>query len=202
MIKRCGTCGTEKPMSDFPKHRTDASGYYANCRACKSLEAKRYRASNIKKVRQRSLDWNRKNQEKARSNGAKWRDKNAEKRIEDWKRWAANNRDKRAEYRRLNSARSLAHTRARQARKLMATPKWATPFFMEEAYVLAKLRTKMLGYQWDVDHIVPLKSSLVCGLHVEYNLQVIPEIENLKKGNRWWPDMPDDRSPVINCAIL
>lgn len=38
--------------------------------------------------------------------------------------------------------------------------------------------------------IVPLKSALVCGLHVEHNLQVIPKTENLKKFNSVWPGMP------------
>ena len=62
---------------------------------------------------------------------------------------------------------------------------------MEEAYHLARMRTEMLGLEWDVDHIVPLKNPIVCGLHVESNLQVIPELENIRKGNRRWPDMPD-----------
>ena len=48
----------------------------------------------------------------------------------------------------------------------------------------------MLGFKWEVDHIVPLQSKLVCGLHVHNNLQVITALENIKKHNKVWPDMP------------
>lgn len=78
----------------------------------------------------------------------------------------------------------------RYARKTSATPKWANKFFIQEAYLLAALRTKVLGFAWQVDHIVPLRSKGVCGLHVEHNLQVIPAEANYKKKNLHWPDMP------------
>lgn len=47
-------------------------------------------------------------------------------------------------------------------------------------------------YGVTVDHIVPLRHPLVCGLHVQDNLQLSTERFNKIKGNRFWPDMPDD----------
>jgi len=54
---------------------------------------------------------------------------------------------------------------------------------IEQAYDLAQLRTKVFGFKWHVDHVIPLKGKNVCGLHTPYNLQVIPAKENLRKRN-------------------
>jgi len=92
-------------------------------------------------------------------------------------------------YRINNPAKANANSAAYQAGKLQAIPKWANEFFTEEAYDLAQRRTKCTGFAWHVDHIVPLRSNRVCGLHVENNLRVIPARENISKGNRTWLDM-------------
>jgi hypothetical protein len=78
----------------------------------------------------------------------------------------------------------------RRSSAIQATPAWANDFFIKEAYALARLRTKIFGFKWHVDHIVPLNSGTVCGLHVEHNLQVIPGSSNLVKSNRFWPHQP------------
>lgn len=82
------------------------------------------------------------------------------------------------------------YSKKRKATKLHSTPGWANAFFISEAYRLAKLRERIVGGKWHVDHIVPLQSRVVCGLHVEHNLQVIPAAVNIRKHNRVWPDMP------------
>jgi 5-methylcytosine-specific restriction endonuclease McrA len=56
---------------------------------------------------------------------------------------------------------------------------------IEEIYHLANLRTKVTGIEWNVDHIIPLQSKKVCGLHVPWNLQVITASDNSIKGNRF-----------------
>lgn len=80
-----------------------------------------------------------------------------------------------------------------KARNAAATPAWATAWKIALIYA----RARMLGQS--VDHIVPLGHPLVCGLHVEHNLRVIPVQENTAKGNRWWPDMPEQQMELELC---
>jgi len=91
---------------------------------------------------------------------------------------------KRRAWKKANPHIANASTAMRRAQKKHANMKWANPFFIREAYDLAKLRTKATGFEWEVDHIYPLQSDFVCGLHVEFNLQVIPAVVNQAKGNK------------------
>ena len=75
----------------------------------------------------------------------------------------------------------------RRSAKLKRTPCWLSKdehWMMYEAYELASLRTKLFGFEWHVDHIVPLQGKQVSGLHVPWNLQVIPGVENRVKSNK------------------
>lgn len=71
-----------------------------------------------------------------------------------------------------------------------AWPEWcvADPRF-KQIYREAARRRKR-GENVQVDHIVPIISKVVCGLHVPWNLQIITELENNRKSNKWWPDNP------------
>jgi hypothetical protein len=80
-----------------------------------------------------------------------------------------------------------ADTAKRRSDKLKRTPVWLSKdelWLIREAYALAKQRTKMFGFTWHVDHVIPLRGQNVSGLHVPWNLQVIPAKANIAKGNK------------------
>jgi phosphate starvation-inducible protein PhoH len=95
------------------------------------------------------------------------------------------------EYRNAWKQRNLlqvrADTKARRRKHRDATPKWLTRQQKSEIrriYEIAITMSKTTGEQYVVDHIVPLRSPEVCGLHVPWNLRVITQEENLKKSNK------------------
>jgi hypothetical protein len=86
-----------------------------------------------------------------------------------------------------NPTKVSARTMRRVLAKIQRTPAWLTPddhWMLEQAYELSAIRTKMFGFQWHVDHIIPLRGKTVSGLHVPWNIQVIPAVENQRKSNR------------------
>lgn len=77
-----------------------------------------------------------------------------------------------------NKARVYAKNAEYRARKLQASVPWANQEKIREVYA-----TCPEGYE--VDHIIPLQGELVCGLHVETNLQHLIAEENRSKGNKF-----------------
>lgn len=128
---------------------------------------------NKAKRRKSILAWQARNADKVRADTKKYREKNRD-RIRAWiTAWEKRNPHKR-----------LTYAKRRQAAKILAIPKWADLDAIAEVYQEAAY------FQLQVDHIVPLRSKLVCGLHVVDNLQLLTAAENSAKGNRYWPDMP------------
>ena len=191
--KRCSDCKQDKPVSLFSKDRSRGDGLAYRCRDCSGrrselrylakqdeLNAKskaRYHENKPERLAKIKA-WQAANPEMKRAARLVYDEKNRARISKLNSDWARNNRDK-----------CNATVSRRRAALLNATPAWADNALIDAAYTLAKEKSKALGCKWSVDHIVPLRSKLVCGLHTHTNLRVIPLTDNKSKGNRHWPDM-------------
>lgn len=141
------------------------------------------------------------NREKALLGEKKYRDSHKEERRLSGKRYRIANHDKVLELKRnsyqrnrksciessrkwasVNKSRRAALNAARYANKKMAMPIWADITLINDIYSEAEYQ------QMHVDHVVPITSKFVCGLHWEGNLQLLSPEENIKKSNKYWPD--------------
>lgn len=129
-----------------------------------------YHAANRDKVLARQRQYKAENKDRI----AEYRESNLERDRLARKKWAAKNKH-------------AVNAKAAKRRSMLrnAVPLWAD--FEEIASIYAEAQ-KTPGLH--VDHIVPLVSEIVCGLHCEANLRITSALENLSKGNRHWPDMP------------
>lgn len=164
-MRTCTRCGETKAFSAFPAVEGKATSH---CKKCKNeLTAKWYAANKERKLATNAA-WRAANPEKAKANQAA-----------AMRRWQINHSD-----------RAAHHSAKRRAAKIDATPVWADSGKIKEFYFAADFLGMVTGDWYHVDHIVPLKGKTVCGLHNEFNLQVLPGVENMKKGNRTWPGKP------------
>ena len=150
--------------------------YYAKNREKKLASRKVYYYKNRESEIQKSVSYNSLHKE--------------EKRIKDSERYKNNKKvilEKTRNYYYENKETCILRSLKYKIRKLKAFPKWLSEEQLNQIkqfYELAKECEILTGDKYHVDHIVPLKGKNVCGLHVPWNLQVLPADVNLKKGNR------------------
>jgi hypothetical protein len=147
------------------------------CKTCTAVYMAEYRDNNAKHISTLKKDWKAKNIDRVRANDV---------------RYAViavmGKRKARAKWRKANLGHVNSLTAARRKHTKQRTPVWVgleELWLIKEVYELAALRTKMFGFAWHVDHIIPLQGEIVSGLHVPNNLQVIPGVENSRKRNRY-----------------
>ena len=213
-MKTCRVCSEQKELELFKKHSGCLDGRAKICKACDSKRAVENQRKNWEHRKAYIKGWLEQNPEAAKrydANRGKWAKEHPEKRKEYKARHLAKPgvHEKALEYSReycrknseLKTQKKLAWMkkypervreagRRRQAKKLNATPVWADTNAIKLVYKKAQEFRERFGGDWEVDHVVPLISPLVCGLHVEANLQILIRTENLSKGNRNWPEMP------------
>ncbi len=192
--KKCSKCGEIKPLSSFNKNKARKDGRKSICKICQRLQNKEYRQNNPDKVLQHGKNYKKYyqgNRDRILQRQKEYRQNNLDKVLQWRKEYYQNNRDRelqrRKEHHRNNPDKARAKHARRRATKRNATPPWADKAAIDAIYAEALWLEDFTGKPCHVDHIVPLKSDFLCGLHVPANLQTLPGVENLAKGNRSWP---------------
>ncbi len=171
--KGCTGCGLTKALEDFHRHSGRADGRASACKDCAKERAREWRRTNVSRHRQNARTWRLANPEAAQQKDAEHRKQNRERRREDSRRW----------YRRNKALTMLRATTYRALRKSVTL--WNDPRIAALYEIAVWLRSK--GDDVHVDHITPLQPAdrdAPVGLHVYCNLQILPAVENLRKGNR------------------
>ena len=208
-MKFCSKCKVEKSLSEFFVNSNAKSGRASNCKGCKKL----YSSLAKVKIAAKKKEWYECNKEAVSLASKKYRVENPEickekehrkylKNIDKIKLRMSQyqkdfpeiNRKASKKYRQSTPDKQCAKSARYRTRKFNAVPIWADSewekLFLVEIYHLSKLRSAMTGVPHQVDHRVPLKSDLVCGLHCSDNLQILEWHSNISKSNRFWEDMP------------
>lgn len=167
--KVCKACREEKDFGCFTKDKQRKFGLSLYCKDCQSKRRNKdysaaYYQKNKEVQRERLLKWQRNNRDKTRAYCKKYYDDNKESEV----------------------FRAINKRQARRGSKIPLTAEQEQK--IKDFYWLAKDLAAVSGETYHVDHIVPLQGKNVCGLHVPWNLQVIPADINLSKGNRYADD--------------
>lgn len=91
-------------------------------------------------------------------------------------------------YAKSNPQYFITRNAERRAYSKAAVAKWnleLTELVTAEAGSLRELRKQCTGFDWHVDHVIPLRGKNVCGLHAYNNIAVVPEIVNRRKKNKF-----------------
>lgn len=181
-MKHCNKCNSLLPFSNFHKSSRNSDGRQSTCKICCSVKNKEYKEIHKERLYKETKDWKLRNKDKVKTYMKEYRLSNRDKIYELNKLWNDTNRDRYLAIK--NSASAL-----RRANKKNAFVSWADKHKIKSLYKEARSLTLLTGIQHHVDHIYPLVSPLVSGLHCEANLRVIPYYENLSKSNKLIEDI-------------
>jgi hypothetical protein len=175
-MKLCVTCNVEKEDNKFRQLKTRLNSWCHEC--CKKHRKEWYQKNRDSEIA--------KAKEYHKKTYADKREHKVKKAIE----WVKNNPEK---YK-VNAKRCYEKTKLKRfayqalarAKRRNAVPKWFDSIKedVQKIYIEARTKTLETGIPHEVDHIIPLVSDYVCGLHVPNNLRVVTRYENRSKQNK------------------
>ena len=173
-MKTCTKCKETKSIDRFPLQAKGKYGVSSNCKVCTSNRGKAWAKANPERRYAQARAWAEQNIDRCKEIRKAWSERNKAREKERLRAWAQNNK-----------ARCAEKVAARRAAKIRATPAWADKSHIAAFYRWAKEFQAATGIKANVDHVVPLVSPVVCGLHCPANLCILTETANKAKGNSW-----------------
>jgi len=199
--KVCPKCGCEKGFDCFSKDKSTKNGITCYCKDClgasrkskkpfgkgynktyylnnrdKVLDSnKRYREKNSDVLKQKKSQYYLNNKEAINQKNRENYYKNLDSRKESNRSW-----------KQRNKSSVLLSATLRKKKIRAATPPWLSEdqkSQIRDLYWLAQDLRSVTGEEYHVDHIVPVRNEVVCGLNVPWNLQILPSDINLSKSN-------------------
>lgn len=177
---------TGKPCTHGHLSHRDAKD--RKCLECELIYVRK--RSSRPEVKERLRTWCAKNRDKRQAASKKCRAKYPERVTARMRDWYERNKEaqaaKKAAWRAANKSLIYAANAARRGREIQATPPWADQYKDDFTFIYAERDriSRETGIPHHVDHIYPLRGKDSCGLHVPWNLRIIPAVENLKKRNK------------------
>lgn len=136
----------------------------------------RWHQENKDYVRERAKEWRTKNREELAEKKRQYKARQDQEEIKAWYR----------KYRKENREKFAHFAPARRAKLAERMPPWVNPTELRAVYRKAG-ELRKLGLGMHVDHIVPLRGRTVSGLHVPWNLDIIPSEDNVRKSAKFDP---------------
>lgn len=199
----CKRCNESKPRTSFGFDKNRSTGLSCYCKNCKntlgakrykknkneiSIKAKIYRDANIEKIKMQKIIFYEKNKNKILNSQKIYRNENHEKLSIYSKNYrdCLENKVSRSLYLDKYRVDKKYVINAANAKSRYLETNFLPPWFEYEKVLLVYKKAQQYGF--DVDHIVPIKSKTVCGLHCWDNLQLLDKSLNSKKGNHEYPN--------------
>lgn len=164
---------------------------------------RKYRASNLGRIRETERESARKHAVKKNKTSFNWYHDNREYALEKARQYRLENAEQLRTYKKewcpKNKGLVNACVTGRKKKIRQATPDWLTREHhrqITEFYILSAASPEPTH----VDHVIPIDGKKVCGLHVPWNLQILPALENLRKRSKI-PHQPRRVSPEIRGRV-
>lgn len=167
-MKICTKCKEMKELAKFSKHLCHKDGLCSQCKSCDKIYVAEHREQRL-------------------AYGRLYREASKELR----KIYLESRKPKKKvydqQYVKNNPGKIIAKRARRRAAELCAIPPWislAQREEIDEFYIIAKELQWLSDETLEVDHIEPLQGENSCGLHVPWNLQILPRSLNRSKQNK------------------